>query len=329
MGRSMSHRSVLLLISMCLLAISILPLSPTHAQAGERVFPETGKSVQGKFLQYWDEHGGLAQQGYPISEEIQEKSDIDGKTYTVQYFERAVFEAHPDNPAPYDVLLSLLGDLIYKQKYPTGAPDQAVNNQPNSMLFPETGHTVGGKFLAYWQQYGGLAQQGYPISDEFQEISPLDNKLYTVQYFQRAVFEYHPENAGTQYEVLLSQLGTFRYKALYAAAPAMSPVASAYLQDALDYIQQASVVGDKIDWQTLRRETVDYANSLHAQTTADTYPAIRSALSRINDEHARFTSPQDLAQMNRLPSVGLIYPSTDGWSDRSYRTVLPSRQTCT
>ena len=37
-----------------------------------------------------------------------------------------------------------------------------------------------------------------------------------MQYFERAVFEYHPENAGTAYEVLLSQLGKFRYDAKYA-----------------------------------------------------------------------------------------------------------------
>jgi hypothetical protein len=60
-----------------------------------------------------------------------------------------------------------------------------------------------------------LAQQGYPISDEFTEISDLNGQPYTVQYFERAVFEYHPENAGTAYDVLLSQLGTFRYKEKY------------------------------------------------------------------------------------------------------------------
>ena len=38
-----------------------------------------------------------------------------------------------------------------------------------------------------------------------------------MQYFERAVFEYHPENAGTQYDVLLSHLGTFRYTAKYPA----------------------------------------------------------------------------------------------------------------
>ena len=33
------------------------------------------------------------------------------------------------------------------------------------------------------------------------------------------MFEYHPENAGTPYKVLLSQLGTFRYRAKYQQAP--------------------------------------------------------------------------------------------------------------
>jgi plastocyanin/methionine-rich copper-binding protein CopC len=177
-------------------------------------FKETGKTVCGKFLTYWNSHGGLAQQGFPISAEMQEKSDTDGKTYTVQYFERAVFEAHPENPAPNDVLLSLLGNFLYNQKYPNGAPNQKPNNTAGSVVFKETGKRVGGKFLAYWNSHGGLAQQGYPISDEFQERSDLDGKTYTVQYFERAVFELHPENQPP-YDVLLSQLGTFRYNAKY------------------------------------------------------------------------------------------------------------------
>jgi hypothetical protein len=70
-------------------------------------FPQTGFQACGDFLNYWNTHGGLAQQGYPISPPFQEKSDTDGKTYTVQYFERAVFEAHPENQPPNNVLLSL------------------------------------------------------------------------------------------------------------------------------------------------------------------------------------------------------------------------------
>jgi glucose/arabinose dehydrogenase len=179
-----------------------------------RFFPETGQTVGGPFLAYWLIHGGLAQQGYPLSGEFQEKSDTDGKTYTVQYFERAVFERHPENQPPFDVLLSLLGVFRYHDKYPAGAPGQQPNTAPGSVLFAETGHRVGGVFLDYWRSHGGLAQQGYPISDEFMERSDLDGKVYRVQYFERAVFELHPENAPP-YNVLLSQLGTYRYHARY------------------------------------------------------------------------------------------------------------------
>src|SRR4051812_42452323 len=100
-------RATVAFMLVMILARSSVPESGS-AQTNRIYFPATGKSVQGKFLQYWNEHGGLAQQGYPISDEMQEKNDTDGKTYTVQYFERAVFEMHPENPAPYDVLLSLL-----------------------------------------------------------------------------------------------------------------------------------------------------------------------------------------------------------------------------
>src|SRR4026208_1062229 len=81
-----------------LLCLPILTQPSTAApvpQGDSRTFPETGKTVKGVFLKYWNEHGGLSQQGFPISDEMQEVSDTDGKTYTVQYFERAVFEHHP------------------------------------------------------------------------------------------------------------------------------------------------------------------------------------------------------------------------------------------
>lgn len=184
--------------------------------SGGQIFPETGRSVRGIFLDYWKANGGLAQQGYPISELMNEVSDLNGKSYAVQYFERAVFEYHPEQREPeYRVLLSQLGTFRYREKYPSGAAAGEEASRENAVRFAQTGHTLGGKFRSYWESHGGLAQQGYPISEEFTEVSPLDGKSYTVQYFERAVFELHPEYAGTPYEVLLSQLGTFRYKAKY------------------------------------------------------------------------------------------------------------------
>ena len=206
------------------LAPASSPGADALAQGNTRTFPETGKTVTGRFLEYWTQNGGLPQQGYPISDFLQEKSDTDGKTYQVQYFERAVFEAHPENQRPYDVLLSLLGNFYYREKYAEGAANQKPNGEANAIRFPETGKTLGGIFREYWNAHGGLAQQGFPISDEFEERSPLDGKTYRVQYFERAVFEYHPENQAP-YNVLLSQLGTFRFRAKYAAAGAQPTAA--------------------------------------------------------------------------------------------------------
>jgi beta propeller repeat protein len=200
-----------------LTGISLTPPPVTLPGTGSVTFKETGKTVSGLFLDYWNKNGGLAQQGYPISEVMGEISDLDGKTYTVQYFERAVFEYHPEIADPkYKVLLSQLGTFQYRKKYPSGAPDQKENGTAGSLLFPATGKHVGGLFLKYWQEHGGLAQQGYPISEEFTEVSDLNGKPYLVQYFERAVFEYHPEEKP-EFQVLLSQLGTFQAKAKYGA----------------------------------------------------------------------------------------------------------------
>ncbi|MDQ6832855.1 MAG: N-acetylmuramoyl-L-alanine amidase, partial [Chloroflexota bacterium] len=75
---------------------------------------ETSHTLTGPLLQFWKQGGGLPVFGYPISEPIIEKNADDGKSYTVQYFERTRLEYHPElttNPLP--VLEGLLGnDLI-------------------------------------------------------------------------------------------------------------------------------------------------------------------------------------------------------------------------
>jgi hypothetical protein len=99
--------------------------SQAQSSGNCQTFPQTGYTVCGKFLTYWQQHGGLAQQGYPISEEFVETSDLNGKPYTVQYFERAVFEMHPENQPPNDVELSQLGTFLGKENYVQGFPTTA------------------------------------------------------------------------------------------------------------------------------------------------------------------------------------------------------------
>ncbi len=178
---------------------------PDPHQPGVLWFAATGHTLRGSFLTYWNQYGGLAQFGYPITEEFQETATPTAhQPLMVQYFQRARFEHHPENTAQgTEVQLGLLGVAFH-------TPDPAVPAQANpaSQYFPETGHNVSGLFLAYWKAHGGLFVNGYPISEQFQEVNPIDGHSYTVQYFQRERFELHPENAGTPYEVELGLLGT-------------------------------------------------------------------------------------------------------------------------
>jgi acetyl esterase/lipase len=186
------------------------PAASLPAGGESLFFPPTGQTARSLFLDYWREHGGLDQQGYPISGELQ-VGGAGGRTLTVQYFERALLEYHPENQPPFNILPARLGAARYAAKYPQGAPGQRPNTAPGSLAFAETGHRLGGWFLDYWQAHGGLLQQGFPLSDEFTEVSDFDGQPYTVQYFERAVFELHPENAGTPYAVLLAHLGTLAF----------------------------------------------------------------------------------------------------------------------
>jgi beta-lactamase class A len=66
------------------------------------------------------------------------------------------------------------------------------NNRTSSpaQYFPQTRQSVGHDFLKFWQEYGGVDAFGYPIGPEHMRDGVL------VQWFERARFEWHPENTG-------------------------------------------------------------------------------------------------------------------------------------
>jgi peptidoglycan/xylan/chitin deacetylase (PgdA/CDA1 family) len=153
-------------------------------EPSKRAFPETGYSISGNFLRYWDSFGGLEVFGYPVSD-VFERDGIQ-----MQYFERVRMELHPGAwPARYDVMLGRLGAELTADRVHE-APFQRMDTpgDANCTLYAETGHHLCFGFRDYWQRHGGLDIFGYPISEEFTENG------YTVQYFERARFEYHPEN---------------------------------------------------------------------------------------------------------------------------------------
>jgi ABC-type transport system substrate-binding protein len=213
------------------MVVSALPASasPAAAQGNSRQIGDF--TVAGRFLEVWSAQGNdqanTYVNGLPITERRPEISTEDGKVYETQWFERAKYEAHPENQAPYDVLLGRLGANFVEGR---GSVDPATNqvriaadapfvgiDQPSDVgegkvWFQETRHSVSGLILQYWNQYGGLQQFGFPLSEAFDEISATDGKTYQVQYFERARFEVHPEKAAP-YEVELGLLGVQQYRA--------------------------------------------------------------------------------------------------------------------
>lgn len=100
-----------------------------------RFFRETNRILCDPFLSFWQKRGDVAIFGYPISNILIEKSDLDSKDYVVQYFERAVFEFHPENNPPYDVLLAQLGTLRFNSSDSAAEkPDSYMDRLP---LYPD------------------------------------------------------------------------------------------------------------------------------------------------------------------------------------------------
>lgn len=98
---------------------------------------------------------------------------------------------------------------------PVTAPASATTLAPLTWLAP-TGHAVSGDWLSFVRGHGNVDNVGLPRSDVVDDpLSPGQQ----VQYFQRAVLEYHPENPpGSQIQRRL--LGDILYP---GSDPPVSP----------------------------------------------------------------------------------------------------------
>jgi hypothetical protein len=174
--------------------------------------------LRGVFATYWQTKGGLDLFGYPITPEVRET--IGGKEYVVQYTQRARFEYHPENPAPNNVLLGLLGNTLAEPRLNedpfTPKPPGIV---PSAEWFQQTQHNVRPPFIDYWRSNGGLPVFGLPRSEAFEERNEADGKTYLVQYFERNRLEYHPEQTDPKFQMLLGLLGTEQFRKTYGYTP--------------------------------------------------------------------------------------------------------------
>lgn len=179
---------------------SALMTPPGTSSTDVWVAPGTGYTVSGKWLEFIKTHGWVDNLGWPRSGVVTDP--FTGQT--VQYFQRAILEWHPENPDPYKIQRRLIGDIMSPGADPPADPNLMSKLPPGSYRYypPSTngvptglGHflsnyTPDGKplyFLDYFDSHGGLDVFGFP-----KEEPKFHDGLWT-QRFQAAVLEYHPE----------------------------------------------------------------------------------------------------------------------------------------
>ncbi|MFO7537663.1 MAG: S41 family peptidase [Chloroflexota bacterium] len=89
----------------------------------------------------------------------------------------------------------------------------------------------------------------------------------------------------------------------------LPPDVAAYLNDALAIMETYSLHRDEIDWPQFRTEVL--AEAAAAREIADTYEALRLAVTMLGDNHSRFLTPEEAAVIlggeveNQLPEADL------------------------
>jgi heat shock protein HslJ len=211
--------SASLVMSLLLGTLALAVPTTAQAQSGERCFAETGFCISGPIRTFWERNGGLPVFGLPLGP--QQEETIEGRRLQVQRFERNRLELHPENPAPYTVLIGRVGAERLEQlgrpwQRGTASDESGAGDAESCRLFAETGYTVCGEFLSAFRRFGldlgrgGIAFEeslglfGLPISEARAET--IEGKEYTVQWFERARFELHPENQPP-FTVLFGRLG--------------------------------------------------------------------------------------------------------------------------
>lgn len=193
----MSGKKIALLLGIILLVSATFWPFTSTAQIREEYYSEqTGHYIRDDFYQkYFSAENPLKVYGYPITDQFTSQA----AGLMVQYFQRARFELHPENPPSQRVIVSPLG--LYMLDINLIKP---LNNlppkHPACRYFSETDYQICYSFLNFFDENGGLEQFGFPIS----EIVEVDGRV--VQYFERARFEWHPEFAPGQ-RVTLTNIG--------------------------------------------------------------------------------------------------------------------------
>jgi lipoprotein-anchoring transpeptidase ErfK/SrfK len=185
------RRALLLPVIAFALIAPALPAAADHEVAPTTVFiPETGHTADLLFLDAWRSEPRLI--GYPITEEFPARagftaSPADGQI--VQFYQNVALHWSPDAPLDSQIRPLPLGeralDLLYtrnpglKHLPIIGRTACPADSGTACRGFVESGQTVRGDFLAYWEQNDGAFWLGAPITEAFRAPDRS-----AVQYFE-------------------------------------------------------------------------------------------------------------------------------------------------
>jgi len=176
----------------------------TSAVEQNRYFPQTGHSLSGRFLDYYNSFPDAESIfGYPITEAFRDRRCQGGAL--CQFFQRALFTLQGDQ-----VVLASLGAEYYTS---TGGASGA-GREPLTNLLPANtvgcrvfrsklygAHPVCYEFLPFYERHRALL--GRVVSD------PLMENGVPVQYFEGARLEYRATPTGNM--VVVSDLGEWYF----------------------------------------------------------------------------------------------------------------------
>jgi hypothetical protein len=184
----MMKKLILPLIGLLLISISVMAARwRAVAQDEQRYFPETGHTLSGLFLEYYQSIPHAEDLfGAPITEAFSDS--FSGKL--VQYFENARFEYELEAQGEASVGLTNLGSFLYKPGNPPASRATQGNCQPFST--PGGVFSVCDAFLEYFNRHGGDKLFGQPISN-LEKSGPGNSDARLVQYFEKARLEWRPE----------------------------------------------------------------------------------------------------------------------------------------
>ncbi len=184
----------LALIALLVIAGLGFDRAPASSTPASFYVESTGHILADPFLRHWVEHDGERMLGMPVTDVV----ELDGRS--AQYFQYGVLvhlsSVGISRLATGSVLLDEMSGepaLVDGRRAPSartvqGIPANELVHQSN-LAGPEPNLTIDPELLPYWQQWGGMALLGNPISAAY-----LDRHLRT-QWFEFGRIDLGPDGA--------------------------------------------------------------------------------------------------------------------------------------